>query len=162
MNNTNLVKVYVDTNSEDLSIFDNYKEVESLILFENITVETNYVNGFGNFKWKIPKNLFHKTPLRILNRDDKGLNEMEYINEYFEIEFVCEEVKNEESNIETNLKLLQDFGFNFFTYIKINSISFHINKDSELTYSQQKCILFRLQHLLFLLALHHLQCLHQF
>lgn len=136
MTNTNLVKLHPNTDSQVLNIFNDYAEVENLILHNNIIVETSYVNGFGNFKWKIPANLFHKTPLRQLKKEDKNLSDMNRINEYFEIEFVCEEVKNEKSDIERNLTWLKEFGFNFFTYTKINNISFNVAKHSELTYSE--------------------------
>lgn len=135
MTNTNLVKLHPETDSQVINMFDDYAEVENLILYNNIIVETNYVNGFGNFKWKIPENLFYKTPLRQLKRDDKNLNDMDPINEYFEIEFVCEEVENEKGNVEDKMKMLKDFGFNLFTYIKIINISFNVNKNSKLTYS---------------------------
>lgn len=115
------------------STYFEYGKFASLILMGELTVETSFVHGYGNFIWKIPKNKFEKYPLRRLKRDDPYPREK--INEQFEIEFICETEREPESKI--NDEFLEKFPEIYEKskyYIRVKDISFNIHKDSSLTF----------------------------
>ena len=117
------------------SFCSDYAELEILPLMNRFTVETTFVSGYGNFLWNVPKGIFDKTPLRRIRRDDPKL---EVIDEDFEIEFVCEEVLLSKEEVLKKLGWFENNEptFNIYSKKKIVDISFNVNKNSSLTYSQ--------------------------
>jgi hypothetical protein len=123
------------------STYFEYEKFSSLILMGELTVETSFVHGYGNFIWKIPKNKFEKYPLRQLLREDPYPREK--INELFEIEFICETEREPKSKI--NDEFLEKFPEIFEKskfYIRVKDISFNVHKDSSLTFLELTWSLF--------------------
>ena len=115
------------------STYFDYEKFSSLILMDELTVETSFVHGYGNFIWKITKNKFEKYPLRRLLRDDSYPRDK--INELFEIEFICETEREPKSKI--NDEFLEKYPEIYEKkkyYIRVKDISFNVHKESSLTF----------------------------
>ena len=123
----------VETLKDTKSTYFDYETFESLILMGELKVETSFINGYGNFIWRIAKNKFEKYPLRRIKRDDPDPSEK--IQEPFEVEFICEKEREPES------KINDDFRHKFPEiyekrkyYIRVKDISFNVKKDTSLTF----------------------------
>jgi hypothetical protein len=146
----NLIKLESKT-PEDKSKLNEFIKEFHYTYFEDyilnnldVTVETTFVSGYGNFIWKISKRSKGQFEIPL---SDQRLEHSWYfkdtknINEYFEIEFVVKEIEKNKNEIDTLVNSEPQHHIGFLNQLlkpslEIQDISFNVNKDSSLTYSE--------------------------
>lgn len=136
-NNKNYPEGYFD-NFENNDDYVDYDQVQplSVYLYQNVIVETTFDGLYGNFLYKIkPRCGFEKVPHRDLKNTDPR---DEYIDEYFEIEFVVsrkDKTAEEIKEIVKNSKYDWEIEYQAKPKLIIKDISFNIHKQSSFIFS---------------------------